>query len=264
MFYSHYIPITGLPSSRPSPTLKNSSALTPSPQRMRIPLWVQPHRRISSPRRTKNLLSHWVQPSSRVRGRGSNDRQQSQRQPFAPSAIVREPTWRPSWISATHVGCTRSNLCMIFDLVFSFCEPPCSPMSWLCRSSCGILDPSYSLNSVPWSCIRLLSSTWCMAMVSASVSICCWMKLLRISHRALTVSGVGSLSWDRPKVGPMFGWPFIQSLLHFYPFTAFTQGKYLDEGFIGRLMFPPFSGSPACLQEMATSVSQCHTGRYLS
>ena len=40
----------------------------------------------------------------------------------------------------------RSSPCMLFGWWFSLCEPPWAQVSWLCRFSCIVLDPSGSYN----------------------------------------------------------------------------------------------------------------------
>jgi hypothetical protein len=72
---------------------------------------------------------------------------------------------------------------------------------------------------------------------------------------SLIVSGIGSLPWDGSQVGLDTGWLFPQSLLHLYPCASCRQDKFWVEGFVGGLMSPPSTGSPAWLQGEATSVS---------
>jgi hypothetical protein len=43
---------------------------------------------------------------------------------------------------------------MLFAWWFSLCEPPWPQVSWLCRSFCGILDPSNLINSISHSSTR--------------------------------------------------------------------------------------------------------------
>lgn len=54
-------PDCSLSSSPPSPTLINLSFITPSPspQKRGRPLWIPPHPRTLSPRKTKHILFHW-------------------------------------------------------------------------------------------------------------------------------------------------------------------------------------------------------------
>jgi hypothetical protein len=61
--------------------------------------------------------------------------------------ILRGPTWKPSCTSAISVWWARSSPYMFFGWWFSLCESPWVQVSWLCRSSCGVLDPSSLLTS---------------------------------------------------------------------------------------------------------------------
>ena len=49
----------------------------------------------------------------------------------------------------------RSSPCMLFGSWFSICEPRWPQVSWLCRSSCGVLDPYSSLSPIPHSSTSL-------------------------------------------------------------------------------------------------------------
>lgn len=73
----------------------------------------------SSSSRTSHILFHWGSPG---RGRGSNGRHQSQRQP--PLQLLGD-THEDQTAHLLHMykGC-RSSLCMVFGWWFSLCDPP--------------------------------------------------------------------------------------------------------------------------------------------
>jgi hypothetical protein len=81
------------------------------------------------------------------------------------------------------------------------------------------------------------------------------------SSVSLIVSGIVFLTWDGSQVGPVIGWLFPQTLLHLDPYTSYRQDRFGVEGFVGGLMsLLPSTGSPAWLQEVATSVyTHTHT-----
>ena len=50
------------------------------------------------------------------------------------------------------------------------------------------------------------------------------------------VSGIVAWPWDRFQFGQVTGWPFLQSLLHFCPYTSFSQVQCWLEYFVGGLL----------------------------
>jgi hypothetical protein len=110
------------------------------------PLWVPLFPGITSPSRTRDIFSCWAQRGSPTKQRGSNGRQQSQRQPLlqllgdakeAQAAHLPQMCWGP-----------KPSPCMHFSSWFNHCELPGTQISWLCRSPYGDLDPSSMLNSI--------------------------------------------------------------------------------------------------------------------
>jgi hypothetical protein len=90
-----------------------------------------------------------VQPGSPVMGRGSNHRQRSQRQPLL------QLLGAPHENQAAHLlqicRGPRSSPSMFPGYWPSVCEPSWAQIGWICRSSYCVLDPSGSLNSIPYS-----------------------------------------------------------------------------------------------------------------
>ena len=91
-------------------------------------------------------------PVSPARRRGSNGKQQSQREPLL--QLLEDPHEDQAVYLLQMCRRPRSNTCMLFSWWFSLCEPPRTQVTWLCRSSCDVLDLSSSLNPIP------NSSTW--------------------------------------------------------------------------------------------------------
>ena len=55
---------------------------------------------------------------------------------------------------------------------------------------------------------------------------------------SVIVSGFEALPWDRSQVVPITVWPFLQSLLHFFPAFFFRQEKFWVKSFEGGLVAP--------------------------
>jgi hypothetical protein len=88
-------------------------------------------------------------------GRGKRIQWQGTQTETAPASLVRAPTWRLSLTSATICRGSRSSSCTLPDCCPRLREPPWSQVSWFCGSSCGVLDPTDLLTSIPHSFIRL-------------------------------------------------------------------------------------------------------------
>ena len=58
------------------------------------------------------------------------------------------------------------------------------------------------------------------------------------------MSGIGTYPWDGFWVGPVIGWPFLQSLL--YPCISFRQDKLCVKSFVGRLVSLSLHWGPCC------------------
>lgn len=99
-----------------------------------------------------------AQQGSPVRRRGSNGRQQNQRQ--HPLQLLRDPHED----QAAHLlqMWPRSRPGMLFGWWFSLCELLWAQVSWHFRSSCGFFDPSCSLNSTSQLFHKTQSSTSCL------------------------------------------------------------------------------------------------------
>lgn len=109
---------------------------------------------------------------------------------------------------------------------FSLSDPPWTQVSGLWESSCGVLDPTRSLNFTPTLPQESLNSSWWLAMgffslfpftagkaSQEAVLLGSHLQAYRISSR---VSGVLSLLWDGSQGGPVISCS-SQSLLHLYP-----------------------------------------------
>lgn len=68
------------------------------------------------------------------------------------------------------------------------------------------------------------------------------------------MSGIVACPWDGSQVGPVIGWHSV-SAPSSIPALLVSEIKFWVEGFVGGLMSPPSTGSPAWLQGEATSVS---------
>lgn len=129
-------------------------------------------------------------------------------------------------------------------------------------SSCGVLDPSSLLTSIPHSSTRhpklcLISGVGlCICshqmLDEASQETVRLRSCLQAEQSIIIVSGVNSVTWDGSQVGVVIVWLLPRSLLHLYPCTSCRQDKFWVKGFIDRCP-PASSGSPAWLQEVALS-----------
>lgn len=129
-----------------------------------------------------------------------------------------------------------------FWLVVQSLWVPWAQVSWLCRSSCGVLDPSSSLNTSPLSSTRLLELCLMFGCESLHLfpSAARWSlsgdSCLQAKQSIINSVGADSPPWHGSQVGPVIGWPFPQSLLHPYPWASCRQGEFWVEGFMGGLM----------------------------
>ena len=48
---------------------------------------------------------------------------------------------------------------------------------------------------------------------------------------SVRVSRFSACTWDRSQIGPMSGWPFLQSMLHFYLCNFFRQAQFWAKNF---------------------------------
>ena len=55
-------------------------------------------------------------------------------------------------------------------------------------------------------------------------------------HNIALCQGLVPVHRDRTQVGPVTGWPFLQSLLHFCPCCSFRQEQFWVKNFEGRLV----------------------------
>lgn len=69
--------------------------------------------------------------------------------------------------------------------------------------------------------------------------------------------GIGACPWIGSQVGPVIGWPFLQSLLLLCPSISFRQGKFGVESIVDGLvsLSLSLSGGPVWLQEVTSSGS---------
>ena len=113
--------------------------------------------------------------------------------------------------------------CILFSWCLSFWKFPGVQVSWHSWSSWRVAIPFRAFKCYPNSFIGVNNSIQCLSM-----AICFYLSQLlsRASQRAALlgscletqhsiVSGIGACPWDRSQTGPVTGWPFLQSLLHF-------------------------------------------------
>jgi hypothetical protein len=88
------------------------------------------------------------------------------------------------------------------------------------------------------------SSVW--LRISASAPVSCWIEPLRrqscwapvCKHNRVffIVSGICACLWDGFQVGPVIGWPFLQSLLHLCPCISYSQDTFWVENCVDELV----------------------------
>lgn len=70
------------------------------------------------------------------------------------------------------------------------------------------------------------------------------------------MSGIDSCLWDGSQVGPVIGWLFVQSPLHFLSLVHLVGRKHPGLKFLWVAWYPyPSTENPSWLWEMATSGS---------
>ena len=71
------------------------------------------------------------------------------------------------------------------------------------------------------------------------------------------MSGLGAIAWDEYQVGLVIGWPFLECLLHFCPWSSFTQEQFWVKKFEGSLVAPSFY-CELCLWRWSVQVPSPH------
>lgn len=152
------------PSSPPSPFLMSPYSYSPLPLLLRKgedPKRYQPTLESQGTvwLNEFSLIEDWQ--DSPAKGKQYKGRQQSQRQPLL--TFLGDPhAQQPTHLLHMCRG-PRYSPCILFGWLFSLCEHPWAQVSLLCRSSCGVLDPTISFSSSCYSSSKLLSLAYCLA-----------------------------------------------------------------------------------------------------
>ena len=68
---------------------------------------------------------------------------------------------------------------------------------------------------------------------------------LQVQHGfSISVKVWDKSQWDESQVGPVTGWPFLQSLLHFCPCTSFSLEQFWVKNFEDKLVTPSLHWGP--------------------
>lgn len=147
-----------------------------------------------------------------------------------------------------------SRPCMFFGWWFSdHVSPHWVQVSWLCRSVCGVLDPSSSFHSNPHSSTRL--SEVCLMFDYGSLYLSPSVAGWTLSEDRILCTNIAEhhkkcqeLASSHGPVGLVTGWLYSQSLLRLYSCVSCFQILFCVKGFVGGLVsLSPHWNSPLAI-----------------